>query len=137
MEINPDYLYCKLIKRYLLNQQRWTFLDDFGGRHKVGIYHAPRSGNLMIYCNTKIVVIDFLVREPKDYSFFINDEFCEIKVEQDEQNDFSYRFNVNKGVDTPLNRLRESREKKYLTYTLIAIFLFILFLILVVYIFYK
>ncbi len=120
-----------------MNQQGWTFLDDFGGQHKVGIYHAPGSGNLMIYCNSKIVLIDFLVREPKDYSFFINEEFCEIKVEKDENEDFSYRFQVNKRVDTPLNRLRESREKRYLTYALISIFLFILFLVVIVYLFYR
>jgi len=118
-----------------LNQQKWTFLDDFGRQHKVGIYHSPSSGNLLIYCNAKIVLIDFLITASKDYSFFIEEELCMIKVEKEEDSSFSYNFSVNKKVDTPLNKLRESREKKYLLYSLIIIFVFLLLIGLIIYYF--
>lgn len=124
-----------LLSSYILNQQKWTFLDDFGRQHNVGIYHSPASGNLMIYCNAKIVLIDFLVKSPKDYSFFIEEELCIIKIEQAKGENFSYDFKVNKKVDTPLNKLRESREKKYLYYSLAIIFVFLLLIGLIIYYF--
>lgn len=110
-------------------------MDDFGRQHNVGLYHAPGSGNLMIYCNAKIVLIDFLVKASKDYSFFIEEELCIIKVEKAEDNGFSYNFKVNKKADTPLNQLRESREKKYLIYSLIIIFAFLLLIGLIIFFF--
>ena len=116
-----------------MNHQNWIFLDEFGGRHNVGIYHGPSSGNLMIYCNSRVVLIDFLVKKAKTYSFFINEEFCEIIMREEEDKSFTYEFKVNKKVDTPLNKLREAREQKYLTYSLIILAIFLLLVGIVVF----
>ena len=116
-----------------LNHHNWIFLDEQGGRHKVGIYHGPGTGNLMIYCNAKIVLIDFLVKKPKTYSFFINEEFCEIVLHEEEDKRFTYEFKINKKVDTPLNKMRHARELKYMTYTIILLALFLLFLGIIVF----
>lgn len=123
----------EISKIIALNQHYWTFLDDFGGRHRVGIYHGPKSGNLLIYCNAKVVLIDFLVRNPKNYSFFINEELCEIKLHRDDEGQFTYTFEVNKKVDTPLNKLRKSREERYMKYTILILVGFVLFVGIIVF----
>lgn len=92
-------------------QINWVFLDDFGGRHRVGLYHGDRSGHVMIHCNLRVIQIDFSVKDSKMYSFFIEDELCEIILEK-KNGVFGYEFRVNKKVDTPRNKLRRVEEGK-------------------------
>lgn len=99
----------------------------------MGIYHGPTSGNLMIYCNAKILLVDFLVKKPKTYSFFINEEFCEVKLHKEEDDKFTYEFRINKRVDTPLNKKRSAREVRYMFYTIVLLALFFLFVGVILY----
>lgn len=99
-------------------QMNWVFLDDFGGRHRVGLYHGDRSGHVMVHCNMKVLQIDFSVKESKMYSFFIEDELCELILDK-KDGVFGYEFRVNKKVDTPRNRIRrdqELRTRKYMIF---------------------
>lgn len=66
----------------------------------------------MIHCNAKVIIIDFNVLESKTYSFFINQELCEIELER-KGDTFYYHFHVNHTADTPLNRVRKARERKF------------------------
>ncbi|MCB0654428.1 MAG: hypothetical protein KDC85_24320 [Saprospiraceae bacterium] len=88
-------------------QFRWSYLSPQGKRHIVGIFHGERTGHLMIYVNSKVVQIDFKVFEDKLYSFFIDEELCEVSVEKKGER-FSYEFKLNKDADTPLNRRRKA-----------------------------
>lgn len=65
----------------------------------------------MVYLNSKVIIIDFQVLETKTYSFFIEEELCEIEVERKEDDRFAYGFKINQDVDTPLNRQRKAKEK--------------------------
>ncbi|GJM34668.1 MAG: hypothetical protein DHS20C18_36690 [Saprospiraceae bacterium] len=56
------------------------------------------------------MLYDFHVREPKSYSFFLEEELCEIDLEQRDDR-FYYTFNINKSADTPRNRVRKATEK--------------------------
>ncbi|MCW5924581.1 MAG: hypothetical protein KIS77_19845 [Saprospiraceae bacterium] len=93
-------------------QMGWVFLDDRGGRHRVGLYHGDESGHLLIHCNMRVVQVDFSVKEPRTYSFFIEDEFCEIHLHKEPDGRFGYEFTVNKTVDTPRNRIRRVDERR-------------------------
>lgn len=93
-------------------QVNWVYLDDQGGRHRIGLYHGDRSGHLMIHCNMRVVQIDFSVRDTKIYSFFVEDELCEIVVEKMKQGHFGYEFRVNKKIDTPRNRIRRIDNRR-------------------------
>ncbi|MFN4079768.1 MAG: hypothetical protein ACK4NS_02610 [Saprospiraceae bacterium] len=93
-------------------QFQWIYLDDSGGRHQVGIYHGDRSGHLLIHCNRRVVQIDFSVREDRVYSFFIEDELCEISLKREKNGLFSYDFQVNKKADTPRNRERKAETRR-------------------------
>lgn len=58
------------------------------------------------------MLIDFGVLRSKSYSFFIENELCEIVMER-KGNRFFYDFEINREVDTPLNRARNQLEKKH------------------------
>ncbi len=93
-------------------QLGWVLLDSHGGQHKVGLYHGDNSGHLVIHCNLRVIQLDFSVRESRTYSFFIEDELCELSLQKEPNGQFSYAFLVNKTVDTPRNRDRKADENR-------------------------
>ena len=93
-------------------QMNWVYLDNRGGRHRVGLYHGDQSGHVMLHCNMRVVQIDFSVKETKMYSFFIEDELCEVMLERQPDGRFGYDFQVNKEVDTPRNRERKADNQR-------------------------
>ena len=99
-------------------QFNWTYVSDEGKQYKVGLFHGNKTGHILIHVNNKIVQIDFSVYESKTYSIFLDEELCEIKLEQ-KDGKFLYDLKVNKEVDTPLNRARKKEEKKYWKQTLL------------------
>ena len=90
----------------------WTYVDDYGKNHKVGLFHGNDSGHLLIYCNSKIMFIDFHVMQDKKYSFFINDELCDILIEK-QQNKFAYGFEIDRKTNTPRNTNRRKIERSH------------------------
>ncbi len=96
-----------------MNQLNWTYLGDNGRNYNVGVYHGAQSGHLLVYCNNKIVLIDFSVLDDATYSFFIEDQLCELEIER-QDGKFLYGFHINKTADTPRNRIRKKKEKKHL-----------------------
>lgn len=85
----------------------------------MGLYHGDRSGHVMLHCNLKVVQIDFSVKDTKMYSFFIEDELCEVILEKRKDGAFAYEFRVNKKIDTPRNRVRrvqEGKNRKYMAF---------------------
>ncbi|MFK7935870.1 MAG: hypothetical protein AB8G22_20320 [Saprospiraceae bacterium] len=96
-----------------MNQLTWTFVDDFGKRNVVGVGHSAESGNLVIYCNSNIILIDFKILEDYDYSFFIGDELVNFSIQKEAASKFSYSCEINKKADTPRNRFRKKEDKKH------------------------
>jgi hypothetical protein len=82
-----------------------------------------------VYCNARVVVIDFSVRASKNYSFFINEELCDIAVEENEGK-FSYGFKIDQITDTPRNRGRRKMIRTQIRQSLLfgAAFIFLLIL---------
>jgi hypothetical protein len=109
----------------------WTYLGKKGRQYKVGLYHGNRSGNLLIHCNARIMVVDFQVKESKSYSFFLDEELCKIELERRGDRMF-YHFVIDKVTDTPRNRLRKKQDRRHLLQTL-AFFGAILLLALLTY----
>lgn len=60
---------------------------------------------MMVYCNNEVIAIDFEVKESGLYSFFIEEDLCEIRIER-KGGKFKYSFGSNQKVDTPFNRMR-------------------------------
>lgn len=66
----------------------------------------------MIYCNTKVLMVDFNVRQSESYPFFIEDELCEVQIKR-KPDHFHYHFHINEEADTPRNRIRKKVNKKH------------------------
>lgn len=82
----------------------------------VTLYHGDSSGHVLITLNSKVLIIDFKVKETKTYSFFIEEELCEVKITK-ENEQFNYSFEINKTAQTPHNEKRKKAEKKHLWQT--------------------
>lgn len=115
-----------------MSQITWTYVDDDGFRHKVGLFHGDSTGHLLVYCNTRIVVIDFSVQVSKNYSFFINEELCDISIEEKEGK-FSYGFTIDQVTDTPRNRGRRKMIRTQVRQSLALGACFILVVVAVVF----
>ena len=98
-------------------QLNWTYVSDTGRKFNVGIYHGSKTGHLVVYCNLRVVMIDFNVLDTKTYPLFLDDELCELTIEK-KGNQFRYGFDINRKADTPRNRQRKTVEKKHWRQTL-------------------
>lgn len=94
-------------------QLGWVYLDPQGGQHRIGLYHGDKTGHLLIHCNMRVIQFDFSVKESRNYSFFIEDELCELSILK-EHGSYSYAFTTDRKVDTPLNRLRKANDRQNL-----------------------
>lgn len=113
-----------LKENYNLSQYNWTYVGGGGRNFTVTLFHGKRTGHVLILLNAQVVQIDFSVRESKTYSFFIEDEFCQIRLERRGE-EMYYFFEIDKKVDTPRNRARKKQERRYL----IQVFVFFGFLV--------
>lgn len=98
-----------------MGQYSWKYVGTQPPQ-TVTLYHGDKTGHVLITLNSKVLIIDFKVRETKSYSFFIDEEFCEVNITR--LNDsFNYTFEIDKTIQTPLNERRKKTEKKHLWQT--------------------
>jgi len=117
-----------------MSQLTWTVLDDVGGKFHVGIYHGEFSGHLMVYCDWKIIIVDFNVLETKSYSFYLGQEFCHLDVLKTEKG-FKYALQKDNKAKTPLNIARKQADRRDSIKSILVIGC--IFLVLVIVYFYK
>ncbi|MBI5914665.1 MAG: hypothetical protein HY842_04760 [Bacteroidetes bacterium] len=103
-----------------MNHYTWVYVAGGGRNYPVGLFHGPKTGHLLIYIGSKITTIDFKVFDSKEYTFFIEDELCHIKLER-RGGEMFYFFNIDKQADTPRNRARNALERKFFKQLLISI----------------
>lgn len=115
-----------------MSQMNWTHIADDGSRHQVGLFHGNKTGHVLVYCNARIVVIDFNVSSSKKYSFFINDQLFDLDIEEKEGK-FAYGFKTDQVADTPYNKARRKADRKQMMQVLLIGFVFILMILLVFY----
>jgi hypothetical protein len=95
-----------------LAQAIWQFVSNTGHKHKIGLYHGDSTGHLLIYCDAKVVKVDFSIKKQEEYSFFVDDEFCKVTIYPEPNGSFTYGFEVDKQADTPLNQARKLDVRK-------------------------
>lgn len=86
----------------------WRFTNDLGQPYLIGLFHGDKDRHLVVHCNSKVVLVDFDVQDSKEYSFFIEEDLCEVKLDRQEDG-FKYSCSINFDVDTPKNRWRKSK----------------------------
>lgn len=89
----------------------WTLAGNRKSAFHLGLYHGDRTGHVVIHCNSRIVTIDFGVRRTKTYSFFLDDELCEVTITHNGGNTYTYSCEINKEAATPLNEARRAKAR--------------------------
>lgn len=97
----------------MMNQSHWTYWDDYGRQHVIGILHGANTGHLVVHCNSKVMLIDFNVNESKTYCFYIDEHQCNLKVLPNGE-DFSYELDVNENKNTVKYQQKRSEDRKYM-----------------------
>lgn len=90
---------------------QWTYVADTGVPYKVQLYHGGVSGHVMVSINSKVSIIDFFVKESKNYTLFIEDEIFLLELERN-KNGFGYAFTMDKLADTAKNVQRRTATRK-------------------------
>lgn len=115
---------------------QWVFCTDGGNRHRIGVYHGDNSGHVLVYCNTRIVAIDFCVWTDKTYSFFIDDELCNVILEK-KPDGYAYGFKIDKKAETPKNLARKKRDAQDATKLILSLGGFVVVVTLIVILLYS
>lgn len=95
-------------------QYAWTVHGNRGNNYRIGLFHGDQDQHVVIYCNDRVISIDFEVREEKIYSLFVDDLLCEITIEPEADGTYKYDCRINDEAPTPLNELkrRQASEKE-------------------------
>lgn len=94
-------------------QMQWIFAADSGQQYRVDLFHGERSGHLLVTVNDKVSLIDFFVRESKDYTLMLEEEVFRLEVEKTPEG-FRYGFMMDERADTTTNvRKRRTRRRQY------------------------
>ena len=107
-----------------MNHYTWTYAAGEGRNYNVGLFHGSKTGHVLIYVGAKIVTIDFGVLDSKEYTLFIEDELCHIKLER-RGSKMYYFFEIDKKADTPRNRARNAMERRYAKQLFVALGAFV------------
>lgn len=113
-----------VLPRSSLAQLRWIYVSPSAKHYNVGLYHGDRSKHVLVHINNSISVIDFSVKEDKTYTFYIEEQLCELSL-QDEGDHWSYAFEINTVALTPANIQRRKREQRYLLYSILFLIGFV------------
>ena len=68
-----------------MNQHTWKFAEPFYRPYRIGVLHGPNSGHVLIYVNSKILLIDFKVFDDKEYSFYLDEQLCKLEIHCQEE----------------------------------------------------
>ncbi|MDZ4678856.1 MAG: hypothetical protein SH848_18470 [Saprospiraceae bacterium] len=99
-------------------QMAWKYVSSEGKTYYVGLFHSEADGNLVIYCGTNILHIDFNVLQASTFSFMIDDDLCEVVLEPAKKG-FSYQFFANREKEAERTAQRKLLDRKHLKQTLL------------------
>ncbi len=74
-----------------MSESRWTYYDPSQGTQVLGLYHGQDTGNVVIYHNHHVLIVDFMVHQSKSYSFMLNENLVKLNVLK-EDGKFDYKF---------------------------------------------
>jgi len=111
-----------------MSQSNWVYSDQSGQQYEIGLYHGQSSGHLIVYCNWKVILIDFNVLNTKAYSFYFGEELCHLKINKTGER-YDYSFNQS---DETIIAIENQKKKLWRTDIFKAAAAFLLSLILII-----
>lgn len=99
-----------MLNHFRLAQLQWQVLGNRGTYFHIGMYHGADSGHLVVHCNSKVLLLDFGVKEPRQYPFFLDEELYELHIGQN-GGTYHYQLVHNGEIDSPINRKKQADQK--------------------------
>ena len=112
-------------------QLNWTYYSLSGIPYTIDMYHGEESGHVMLFINSNIILIDFKIKKSKDYSFYIENQLIEFKINK-ENNAFDYKVIPKLPVPT-----EDQKEKFVSAHFWLPLILFIIVVNLILLLFYQ
>lgn len=104
-------------------QLNWQVTNQRGRQFTVGVYHGASTGHLVVHCNSRVILIDFNVCQTKTYSFLLDEDLCELRIDR-EGNDFAYDLDLDiPDADSSQQEAPTNWNNYYALGSLIAFFL--------------
>lgn len=95
-------------------QIAWHVTGNLGHRFEVGLFHGDKEGHVMLYCNAKVVQVDFAVVDSKEYRLMLDEEICVVAIKKEADGSFAYTCELDRESETPLNKRRKA-EKEFVS----------------------
>ncbi len=105
-------------------QMGWKYVSSEGKTYYIGLFHGEESGHLLIYCGSDILHMDFSVLKGSTYSFLIDNDLCEVVIEQGKTG-FSYDFVANREKEAARKEQRRKLDRKHRIQTIAFTALFV------------
>jgi hypothetical protein len=90
-------------------------MDPYRRRFEIGLYHGDDSGHVLMHVNKEPVIIDFSIKEEKDYSFYVGPQLFNLNFKK-VSDSFTYILERDLEVPTQLNKARKESAKQDIYY---------------------
>jgi hypothetical protein len=88
-------------------QHSWNITGHRGNHFTLNLFHGDTTQHVILHCNSRIVQIDFEVRESRTYTLFLDQELCEVSIDHTGGDHYDYSCRINHEAETPLNKYRK------------------------------
>lgn len=104
-------------------QMQWIFAADSGQQYRVDLFHGERSGHVLVTVNDKVSLVDFFVRESKDYTLMLEEEVFRLEIEKTPEG-FRYGFMMDESADTVANLHKRRVKRRQYAIAILSLMLF-------------
>ncbi|MEL6141007.1 MAG: hypothetical protein AAFU67_05265 [Bacteroidota bacterium] len=91
-------------------QFSWKVRANRGHKYEVGLFHGDDTKHVLLYCDNKVMHIDFAVEESKTYKLLLDEELCEVAINRLDDGKYDYDCRLDDEAETPLNVARREAE---------------------------
>lgn len=86
-------------------------MDPHRRKFEIGLYHGDDSGHVLMHVNGEPMIIDFSIKEAKEYSFYVGPQLFNLHFEKSSEQ-FIYNLVRDEETPTQLNIARKKSEQE-------------------------
>lgn len=90
-------------------------MDPYRRRFEIGLYHGDDSGHVLMHVNKEPIIIDFSIKENKEYSFYVGPQLFNLNFKK-ASDSFTYSLERDLKAPTQLNKARKANDKEDIVY---------------------
>ena len=90
-------------------------MDPHRRKFEIGLYHGDDSGHVLMHVNGEPMIIDFSIKDAKEYSFYVGPQLFNLHFEKSSEQ-FIYNLVRDEETPTQLNVARKKSEQEDVWY---------------------